>query len=268
MAKKWWEYLTGGSDEGDANFSMGDLFSSDTSSEPAYNIYDFGNLEQALSDAQARDFLSGMEAVSATEGTGVAGTGILTQGTNIPSGKGVNFADLLKQGGGALLDYVKANPGKVGLMGVLAALGALAKASPSGGGTTKAYQGPSAPLTRTVTQGRYGPIAQYAAQGGIMHAYAHGGQVKPFPMQDGGFVMTEDAMKGAEKTVPGGIYALLPETEPIIGPGTGKSDSIPAYIRGRNNVTPARVSNGEGYVPPGRNTKQLYALMKSLERRA
>lgn len=131
-------------------------------------------------------------------------------------------------------------------------------AGPTGGGTTVAWQGPKV-IERKLGVGPTGqPIFTYAA----------GGAVRPFPMQDGGFVMTEKAMEGAEKTVPGGIYALLPETKPIVGPGTGKSDSIPAYIQGRNTVTPARVSNGEGYVPPGRDTKGLYALMKSLERNA
>jgi hypothetical protein len=229
-----------------------------TSSDESWMDYD---LPQADYSNEGRNYPT----PESTQGIGGSPVNATTE---LGLGSGLNLASLLKGGGKALLDYVKANPGKVGLMGVLAALGALAKASPSGGGVGKRYVGPSQPLTRTITQGKYGPIAQYAAQGGIMHAYAHGGQVKPFPMQDGGFVMTEKAMEGAEKMVPGGIYALLPETKPIVGPGTGKSDSIPAYIQGRNTVTPARVSNGEGYVPPGRSTKQLYALMKSLERSA
>lgn len=247
-----------------------DNFYSDTPSEPSYNIYDFGNLEQALSDANARDFLRGMEGVSATEGAGVAGTGILTQGTNIPSGRGFNFADLFKGAGKSFLDYVQNKPGQVGLMAALAALGALSKAPPSGGGTTKRYVGPAQQLTRTITQGKYGPIAQYAAQGGIMHAYAHGGQVKPVAMEDGGFVMTKKAVDGAGG--PQGIQALLPGARPIRGPGTGTSDSIPAYIQGRNGLTPARVSNGEAYVPrraqPPGGTRELYAMMRQLERRA
>jgi hypothetical protein len=54
----------------------------------------------------------------------------------------------------------------------------------------------------------------------------------------------------------------------IRGPGTGTSDDIPAVINGRNGQTPAKLSNGEAYVPPGRDSKGLYALMKQLERKA
>lgn len=189
---------------------------------------------------------------------------------NVGSGAGGGGAgggsNLLK----SITDYISNNQGKVGLMAALAALGALSKAPPSGGGVKKAYKGPAQQLTRTITQGRYGPIAQYAAQGGIMHAYAHGGQVKPIAMEDGGFVMTKRAVDGAGG--PQGIQALLPGARPIHGPGTGTSDSIPAYIQGRNGTTPARVSNGEAYVPrraqPPGGTRELYAMMRQLERRA
>jgi len=95
--------------------------------------------------------------------------------------------------------------------------------------------------------------------------FAHGGAVQ---MEDGGFVMTEKAVKGAKKLVDGGITQLLPDARMIRGPGTGTSDEIPAVINGPNGQTPARLSNGEAYVPPGRNTKGLYALMHQLERKA
>ena len=49
---------------------------------------------------------------------------------------------------------------------------------------------------------------------------------------------------------------------------TGRKDRTPAYIQGPNGRTPARVSNGEAYMPPGNDTRQLYALMRALERRA
>ena len=151
--------------------------------------------------------------------------------------------------------------------GAGAYLGSKDKQPPTGGGVAYAYKGPARPITRTVEQGPYGPIARYAATGGIMQAYASGGSVRPFPMQDGGFVMTKKAVDGAGGI--GGLRAMMPETVPIQGPGHGTSDSIPAYIQGKNNVTPARVSNGEAYVPPGRrDTRDLYALMKALERRA
>jgi len=59
----------------------------------------------------------------------------------------------------------------------------------------------------------------------------------------------------------------------IRGPGTGTSDSIPATIQGRNGVTPAKVSNGEAYVPrravqEAGGPKRMYGLMSALERRA
>jgi hypothetical protein len=92
---------------------------------------------------------------------------------------------------------------------------------------------------------------------------AHGGAVQ---MEDGGFVMTKRAVDGAGG--PQGIQQLVPGARMIRGPGHGTSDSIPAVINGRNGKTPARLSNGEAYVPPGRNTKGLYALMHQLERKA
>lgn len=142
------------------------------------------------------------------------------------------------------------------------------KAPPSGGGVAYAYKGPEKQLTRTIAPGKYGPVAQFAAQGGIMQAYAQGG---PVAMEDGGFVMTKKAVDGAGG--PRGIQSLLPGARPIRGPGTGTSDSIPAYIRGRNTVTPARVSNGEAYVPrrtvqQAGGSRQLYNLMNMLQRRA
>ena len=161
--------------------------------------------------------------------------------------------------GNKALDFASTDRG---LMALLTALAAYSdRARPSGGGTTQAYAGYK-PLQRTIE----GNIARYAAQGGIMHAYAQGGAVRPFPMQDGGFVMTKRAVDGAGG--PGAMRDRIPEAVPILGPGHGTSDSIPAYIQGQHGRTPARVSNGEMYVPPGRDTRGLYALMKAMERKA
>ena len=108
---------------------------------------------------------------------------------------------------------------------------------------------------------------------GGWEGWATGGEVRqrPFPMQDGGFVMTKRAVDGAGG--PRGLAQLLPNARPIRGPGTGTSDSIPATIQGRNGVTPAKVSNGESYVPPegveqAGGARQLYALMNNLQQRA
>jgi len=165
-------------------------------------------------------------------------------------GKGLNFAT-----------------SKAGFAGLAALAGLLNRAKESGGGAKAGMMAPRQ-YARTMTQGAYGPIARYAANGGLMQAYASGGAVRPFPMQDGGFVMTKKAVDGAEKLADGGITSLLPDAKMIRGPGTGTSDDIPAYIQGPNGRTPAKLSNGEAYVPPGRDTKGLYALMHKLERKA
>ena len=111
-------------------------------------------------------------------------------------------------------------------------------------------------------------VPRRAAMGGMMQSYAHGGPVR---MEDGGFVLTERAVQGAGG--PRGLAAVLPQARMIRGPGNGTSDSIPATITGPKGQTPARVSNGEAYVP--RNAvqqaggpKRMYGLMSALERRA
>lgn len=109
------------------------------------------------------------------------------------------------------------------------------------------------------------------AEGGYVTQYAQGGSV--FTMQDGGFVLPKDAVKGAGG--PQGIAQLLPQARMIGGPPdpTGKRDLTPAKIVGPNGVTPARVSRGEAYIPPegvheAGGAKALYALMHKLERNA
>ena len=160
-----------------------------------------------------------------------------------------------------------------GLMGLHAALGGMYAGKQgvrpaSGGGTSQAYAGPSKPLTGTVTQGKYGPFMTYnAAQGGLMPGYAQGG---PVQMEAGGFVMTKRAVDGAGG--PQGIRSLVPGARMIRGPGTGTSDDVPAVIQGRSGTTPARLSNGEAYVPRQQvqeqgGAKRLYSLMNQLQGR-
>lgn len=161
-----------------------------------------------------------------------------------------------------------------GLLSILAAI-ASAKdrrrsTKPYGGGVSYGMAAPRQ-LQEVKNLGKYGDIQRYAAQGGLMQAYAQGGSVRPFPMQDGGFVMTKRAVDGAGG--PRGIAQLLPNARMIRGPGTGTSDSIPATIQGRNGVSPAKVSNGESYVPPegveqAGGARALYNLMNNLQRRA
>jgi hypothetical protein len=159
---------------------------------------------------------------------------------------------------------------KTGLAGLLALLSYLdrQKGTSYGGGTTQAYAGPSRQLTPTTVQGKYGPLVQYAANGGLMQAYANGGKVQ---MEDGGFVMTKKAVDGAGG--PRGIQQLVPGARMIQGPGTGTSDDIPAVIRGPNGITPAKVSNGEAYVPKAAvddqgGAQRMYEIMKKLQRSA
>jgi len=99
----------------------------------------------------------------------------------------------------------------------------------------------------------YGNIRNtYAAQGRTspwLNGYAEGGEVQPFNMESGGFVIPHDVVSrvggGDPET---GLKALEIHIGaiPIRGPGTGTSDSIPATIDGDE---PALVSNQEAYVP-------------------
>lgn len=171
--------------------------------------------------------------------------------------------------GDAAKDFLTSKGGIAALMALLSYLDRQ-KGTTSGGGTTQAYAGPSQPLTRTVVPGKYGPIATYAAQGGIMHAYANGGKVQ---MEDGAFVMTKKAVDGAGG--PQGIAQLLPGARMIGGPPdpTGQRDLTPAVIRGPNGVTPAKVSRGEAYVPravvqQAGGPDRMYEIMRKLQRSA
>lgn len=169
------------------------------------------------------------------------------------------------KGASGLLDLLGPRGSTAGL---LALLSYLDRQKPRGGGTAQAYAGPSNIPQRTIVQGKYGPIAQYAAEGGLMQAYAGGGKVQ---MEDGGFVMTKKAVDGAGG--PQGLQQLIPSARHIRGPGTGTSDDIPASINGPHGETPARVSNGEAYIPRRAvqaqgGPQKLYALMRNLQRRA
>jgi len=100
---------------------------------------------------------------------------------------------------------------------------------------------------------------------------AKGGSVPQ--LESGGFVLTKKAIDGlgkgsnkkGQQVASRGLGAI-----PIRGRGTGTSDSIKTSIDGR---MPARVSNGEAYVPKdkvkrGGGAKKFYALMKKAERAA
>ena len=201
--------------------------------------------------------LTGSKTLADLAGTA---TGLTTNTTDLK--------DLAKSAIGIGKDVLSS---RAGLAGLGALLSYFDKQPPRGGGYTGVAAAPT-PMTRTMVRGAYGPIAQYAANGGLMQAYAQGGVTgthrRPMQMEDGGFVMTKRAVDGAGG--PRGIAQMLPGARPIVGPGTGTSDSIPATIAGR---TPARVSNGEAYVPKAvvnraGGAQALYALMNKLQRRA
>lgn len=175
------------------------------------------------------------------------------------------FTDLLKNIGGGAANLASS---KGGIAAIMALLSMLDRQKAGGGGTKMGMPAPRQ-YTRTVAPGAGGtPIARYATNGGMMQAYAQGGHVQ---MEDGGFVMTKRAVDGAGG--PRGIQQLVPGARMIRGPGTGTSDSIPAVINGRHGQTPARLSNGEAYIPrpavqQAGGPQQMYSLMNRLQRKA
>lgn len=215
-------------------------------------------------ESPAYNWLNNMIETSEQEGAGVAGA-------NLPTGAGAYQEDASGKTSADFSKIIKnmlSSPlGRVGLPLLLGYAANRMRQKPTGGGTTVAYGGPRQ-YQRSISDG----IAKYAANGGLMQAYASGGVTgthqSPLHMEDGGFVMTKKAVDGAGG--PRGISQLLPGARPIFGPGTGTSDDIPATIAG---TTPARVSNGEAYVPKAvvdqaGGASALYALMDRLQRRA
>lgn len=183
-----------------------------------------------------------------------------TNDTNTSAaGSASKLGDFLKSMGGKALDFAQTPQGLMALIAALA--GAAGRQRATGGGTMMGMMAPRQYARSVDPKG----IVRYAAEGGLMHAYANGGKVH---MEDGGFVMTKKAVDGAGG--PQGIQQLVPGARMIGGPPdpTGKRDRTPAVIHGPNGTTPAKVSRGEAYVPPGHDTKKLYALMHSLERKA
>jgi len=155
----------------------------------------------------------------------------------------------------------------------IGALGAL-------GGFEQPRLGFAAPQQQTSTAKLSGPIRRpydpernlYTDYGILQPTYAaKGGEMHSVPqLEDGGFVLTKKAVDGmgkgsndrGQRAAAAGLGAI-----PIKGPGTGTSDSIPTSIDG---VRPAKVSNGEAYVPQKRvkqagGAKKLYALMRKAE---
>lgn len=281
QTKKYWQLFPSEESEyNPPNFDFSNAINFDLSDQIAEEempiqtekqyLYGDSSYGQGMTGTEtASDFLTGMSDVAAEEGAGVAGTGLPTKAGTESVGN-LFKAFLSNPSFEKFTALMKSDAGKYGATGLMALLAAMNRAEPSGGGFTGT---PSpTPTNRTMVQGKYGPLAQYAATGGLMQAYASGGMTsshqKPFQMEDGGFVMTKKAVDGAGGHH--GLARMIPGVRPIVGPGTGTSDSIPATIAGR---TPARVSNGEAYVPRhavnrAGGVDALYALMNHLQRRA
>jgi len=199
-----------------------------------------------------------------------------TPWTNVKEG----FAQLGKPGGMSQLGTALMGPqgygGKLGAtaagIGALGALGGFEQPKlqqlPGQERSTARLSGPiRRPYDPNAPEGYY-----FTDRGIIQPAYAaKGGEMHSVPqLEDGGFVLTKKAVDGmgkgsnerGQRAAAAGLGAI-----PIKGPGTGTSDSIKTSIDG---VRPAKVSNGEAYVPKKRvkqagGAKKLYALMRKAE---
>lgn len=110
----------------------------------------------------------------------------------------------------------------------------------------------------------YGDGTSLAAEGGLV-GLAKGGMAK------GGFVVPADVVSMlGDGSTDAGIRALQakygPAVKPIKGPGTGQSDSIPTTIEGKQ---PARVADGEAYIPPAviskhGGAKKFYSMLDNV----
>lgn len=119
------------------------------------------------------------------------------------------------------------------------------------GGVMDLYQGTDSQATFGGDQGfGLGRLNNLATQQSVARAeqgnYAAGGVPK---LEDGGFVVPADVTfyMGDHNTEKGQQrLAQMYGGQPITGPGSGLSDSIPTSIEGKE---PARIANGEVYIP-------------------
>ena len=203
------------------------------------------------------------EAANAVQGAAQTATPSLTSAENLmnpslvtqatqPAASGADYFSNISKGFGKIMDspdvakgYLKDNVLPIGA-GVIGALAYDSAAMDNRAGERE--EDKERRLRRV-----YGNIRNtYAAQGRTspwLNGYAEGGEVQPFNMESGGFVIPHDVVSrvggGDPET---GLKALEIHigAVPIRGPGTGTSDSIPATIDGNE---PALVSNQEAYVP-------------------
>jgi hypothetical protein len=225
---------------------------------------------------QINDFLTDMAAMGSYGPTGLAGRGIAHAG-EIALGKLANAlgrektqaeidATPVESRQGIPVAYAGLTPQEVNAIFSGGSYAEMEGPGGGGGGGAAPAGDDGKPDGGTVGDGGY--ESPDGDTNGGPSPFAQGGPVR---MEDGGFVLTERAVKGAGG--PRGLAAALPQARMIRGPGTGTSDSIPATISGPRGQTPARVSNGEAYVPRRAvqavgGPKRMYGLMSALERRA
>jgi len=111
------------------------------------------------------------------------------------------------------------------------------------------------------------PGVQYGAQGNIMGGQAYS---SPFTMAN---IRVPSAYSLPAMFASGGIAALAQGGYPrkvgqISGPGTEKSDSIPAMLSDGEFVMTAAAVRGAGGGSRREGAKRMYALMHQLERNA
>jgi hypothetical protein len=90
-------------------------------------------------------------------------------------------------------------------------------------------------------------------------------------LQDGGFVVPADVVSHlGNGSTDAGLAALQKRhgAQPIRGAGDGMSDSIKTTINGKQ---PARIANGEAYIPPEQvkrsgGAKKFYAMMDKVRK--
>jgi hypothetical protein len=222
--------------------------------------------------------LPDINAIEWPKGYGIT-EGIAALGPSLPSGSQDYLTKALeaaKKLGTKALDFATSPAGLAAILGGYLGnrYAKSAEGQPRGGGYGYAVSAPKQ-YTKEVVQGKYGPLVQYSANGGLAQAYATGGVVtgtpqRPLQMKDGAFVMTKRAVDGAGG--PMGLAQLVPGAKLIAGEGDGSGvdDRVHARI---GDTTPARVSAGEMYVPKESvdemgGARTLYALMNDLQRRA
>lgn len=277
MSRKWWEDALFGIFDNQENLDFDTTSWGSGTFEDLLSGLDVGRnpvSDWSLSDIPDINTIKWPEGLGITEGIAALDTsGTLPSGSQDYLTKALEAAKKL---GTKAFDFATSPAGLAAILGGYLGnrYAKSAEGQPRGGGYGYAVSAPKQ-YTKEVVQGKYGPLVQYSANGGLAQAYATGGVVtgtpqRPLQMKDGAFVMTKRAVDGAGG--PMGLAQLVPGAKLIAGEGDGSGvdDRVHARI---GDTTPARVSAGEMYVPKESvdemgGARTLYALMNDLQRRA